>query len=226
MTAHIILDALKIVNKLHPSLVLETAKRLSRELLVLFYRYHTDIAISNSILDIVVQIFEDSLAREFFLACFIPAFSEYIPELASPKFCNSSMVSMSEDDNRLSFLNALLDIHILAIRKCQRDSPKIIEQLLQPFDIIVKIAANSQNDIPVVKCTICIKSYLLYLYPELEQRKLLPGVYTVLERLLKPKESENRCAYVGNILMIVFEKVASPHGRFLDLICTTSCWTN
>lgn len=47
LTAHIILGAMKAVIKIYPSLALEASKRLSSDLLILFYRHNSDILICN-----------------------------------------------------------------------------------------------------------------------------------------------------------------------------------
>jgi hypothetical protein len=47
LTAHIILGAIKVVNKLYPQLVVEVSVRLSHDLLLLFQRHHNDAVVAN-----------------------------------------------------------------------------------------------------------------------------------------------------------------------------------
>jgi len=117
------------------------------------------------------------------------------------------MLSYAEEEGRVNFLTSLLEVLILALRKSSSDSPEVVDLMFQPFEVIADIMRVSQNPNPVIKCSVCIKSYLLYYYPQVEQRKFGPRIYELLDRLLNPKEIEVLSYYVGNILMILFEKV-------------------
>lgn len=50
LTAHIILASFKCLNKMCPLLVVETAKRLSKDILTLFYKHQNDAMISQVVL--------------------------------------------------------------------------------------------------------------------------------------------------------------------------------
>ena len=160
------------------------------------------------ILDIIVQIFEDKTSRMIFVPIFVPNMHLAIAELVNSKVQSGDMSNFSEQDQRVSFLTTLLDIHILALRKCNQDGQAIVNQLLDPFDTILEVVNTSNNPIPVIKASICIKSYLLYTFEEVDKKQiLLPKVYRMLDRLLDIKEQETISFYLGNILMILFEKV-------------------
>lgn len=133
--------------------------------------------------------------------------AEAIVELESGSWATGNMISFAEEESKINFMNSLLDILILAIRKSFMDSDKITDLLFLPFVTLTNIVLKSQNPMPVVKSTVCIKSYLLYMYPQIEARKLSPLIYSILDRLLNPKETEMLSYYIGNILMIMFEKV-------------------
>ena len=130
-----------------------------------------------------------------------------IKELSEKKFRTGNAISYAEEEGRVNFLTTLLEVLILALRKSANDSLEIRELLFQPFEAICSILMVSDNPIPVVKSSVCIKSYLLYFYSEVVSRGLSEKVYALLERLLDPKEVEILSYYVGNILMILFDKV-------------------
>ena len=200
-----------------PALVAETARRLSSDLLVLFHKHQNDAVIAGvvsahqCILDVLVQIMDDRTARAVFLPVFVPNMTLAIRELTGHKFISGNMLSFAEEEGRVNFLTSLLEVHILALRKSCSDSPEIVELMFQPFEVIADILRVSQNPNPVIKCSVCVKSYLLYYYPQVEQRKYGPKIYELLDRLLNPKEVEVLSYYVGNILMILFEKVRPAH---------------
>lgn len=130
-----------------------------------------------------------------------------IKPLVGAQIQSGDMNSFSENDQRVNFLVALLDIHILAMRKCNQDGKAAFDLMFIPFETLIGIVKTCDNPIVVIKASICVKSYLLYLYSEVEARKLTPLLYTALDRLLQPKEQETMSFYLGNTMMILFDKV-------------------
>ena len=135
-----------------------------------------------------------------------------IGELVNSKVKSGDMTDFAEQDQRVNFLTTLLDVLILALRKSNQDGDQLISTLMEPFSTVVGIVNTSSNPIPVIKASICVKSYLLYLFPQVEKSQLTGQIYSMLDRLLDPKEQETISFYLGNILMILFEKV-----RILEL---------
>lgn len=130
-----------------------------------------------------------------------------IAELVNSQVQSGDMFNFAEQEQRVNFLTTLLDILILALRKCNQDSEEIINLLMEPYSTVIEIVNTSGNPIPLIKASICVKSYLLYLFPQIEKRQSIGQIYKMLDRLLEPKEQETISFYLGNILMILFEKV-------------------
>jgi hypothetical protein len=218
---------------MYPQLVLEVSKRLTHDLLLLFQRHHNDPVVANvdiyllkQILDIVVQIFDNKEARSVFLPVFAPNMNSAIRPLVGAQMQAGDLTAFGEQDQKVNFLVALLDIHILAMRKCYEDGKVADDFLFLSFETLSGIVATNDNPIVVIKASICMKSYLLYLFPQVEGRKLNPLLYTALERMLQPKEQETMSFYLGNTMMILFQKVPYSSPRLPAISCITKCLKN
>jgi hypothetical protein len=154
-----------------------------------------------------VQIFDSREARNVFMPVFAPNMNTAIKPLVGGQMQAGDMTAFGEQEQRVNFLVALLDIHILAMRKCCQDGSAAVDLLFMPFETLTGIVATCDNPIVVIKASICLKSYLLYLYPQVEARKLNTFLYTALDRLLQSKEQETMSFYLGNTMMILFDKV-------------------
>lgn len=119
-------------------------------------------------------------------------------------------LTFAQQESRISFLATLIDILVLSLRKSKVNS---FDQalLFEPFNIITDIILMSQNPIAVIKASVCLKSYFLYTYEHLQNRNLMSKVFSVLDRLLKPKEMEILSQYCGNLVMVITERIQNDN---------------
>ena len=206
LTVHLILHAIYCLNRLSPNLIKRTAESMSRELLMLYYKYYKDPVIGGVLVDLFIQIIKTPGSGSAFLKVFIPNMKLAIRDLI---FENFEGFSFAEQEGRINFLVSLIDILILSLRM-SKEMEFDLDFIFQPFEEIIEIATKGTNPIAVVKSTVALKSYLLYCPKKCNNEQILREVFKVMDRLLNPKESEVLSTYIGNIVMVMMENISNP----------------
>lgn len=216
-TVHVVLSCVISLCKIYPELLLATTKNLSKDLLVLFGNHYSDPLIAGYILDLIVMILEDSECGQFFLNLFMPNMQIVVEELACERLNSTKNLTFAEEEKRISFLLSLIDILVLALRK-SKEKKYDVPQLFGPFETIVDIIVKSSNPLSVIKSTVCLKSYLLYTIDYVTKHNLLKPVFAVLDKLLDTKEIEILSQYVGNLVMVVTERLPNNKEGNIELM--------
>ena len=205
-TVHIILSAIINLCKLYEELLLETTKHLTKDILILFGNNYSDPVVSGYILDLIVLILNRADTGSIFIPVFVPNMKSIITELACDRLNCARELTFAEEENRISFLASLIDVLVMGLRKSVENGYEVA-LLFEPFDTIIQIILKSTNPISVIKATVCLKSYLLYTTSYVLEKNLMKPVFSVLDRLLEPKEMEILSQYVGNLVMVVTENI-------------------
>lgn len=216
-TVHIVLSCVISLCKIYPELLLATTKNLSKDLLVLFGNYYSDPVIAGYILDLIVMILEDAECGQFFIQIFIPNMNIVLEEIACERLNSPKNLTFAEEEKRISFLVSLIDILVMALRKSKTNNYDI-PLLFKPFNTIIEIILRSSNPFSVIKSTVCLKSYLLYTIDHVLEHNLLKPVFGVLDRLLDVKELEFLSQYVGNLVMVITEKIPGHKEGNIELM--------
>jgi hypothetical protein len=209
-TVNIFLNAVINICKIYPHLIVRTTQILSAGILILYGKSYMDPVIAGSILDLIVLIIDNSEAGGMFLEVFIPNMMIVVKELACDRLNSPMELSFAQEESRISFLTTLIDILVLSLRKSEVNKFDL-NLLYEPFDLIVDIILLSTNPISVVKATVCLKSYFLYSYIILRGKNLMSKVFSVLDRLLQPREMEILSQYSGNLVMVITDRIQNDN---------------
>lgn len=216
LTLDIMLSCLLTLSRLFPALLIKTAEILTSDILVAFGVHYRDPVIAGNILDLIVLILANPESGSLFLPIFIPNMREAIRQLACERLQSSKQMTFAEEEVKINFLVSLIDILILGLRKSS-DNNYSLSLLFEPFGDIVEIALKSNTPQSVIKASVCLKCYALYIPKELEARGCINSFFEVMDRLLDPTQPEIHSTYIGNIVMVVTEQIQRNKAGMTEL---------
>ena len=82
---------------------------------------------------------------------------------------------------------------------------------------MIQIIAKSTTPQSVIKASVCLKSYMLYMPDEVQSRGLIKSFFSVIDKLLDIKLVEQLSNYIGNIVMVVSEKLPNIKAGMVEL---------